>query len=50
MWLSLDEEIKSDYGEVGRKRVETFMRNIRNKGVSVIIFFNRSVCLSFYFS
>lgn len=37
MWLSLDEEIKSDYGEAGRKRVETFMRNIRNKGVSVSI-------------
>ncbi|XP_037783264.1 D-beta-hydroxybutyrate dehydrogenase, mitochondrial-like [Penaeus monodon] len=36
MWLSLDEEIKSDYGEVGRKRVETFMRNIRNKGASDI--------------
>lgn len=36
MWLSLDEEIKSDYGEAGRKRVETFMRNIRNKGASDI--------------
>ncbi|XP_047496906.1 D-beta-hydroxybutyrate dehydrogenase, mitochondrial-like [Penaeus chinensis] len=36
MWLSLDEEMKSDYGEVGRKRVETFMKNIRNKGASDI--------------
>lgn len=35
MWSSLDEDLKSDYGEVGRKRVETFMKNIRSSGVSV---------------
>ncbi|XP_042861662.1 D-beta-hydroxybutyrate dehydrogenase, mitochondrial-like [Penaeus japonicus] len=36
MWSSLDEDLKSDYGEVGRKRVETFMKNIRSSGASDI--------------